>query len=528
MRSGGRSLLSTPFRRKGAPFTNVCAWGAMGLLSLGLALLFCPRLAGGQEAAKPGEEPTFFAAETPPVAVGVWAAAGEQDAARRWGPTLKYIGEKIPGRSFVLVPLAYNDLVDQVKLNTLDFVIVDAALYALLETRYGIEIMATAQSRFKDTDFALAGGTLFRLSGATGPARPSDLKGRKIASVNEQSLDDWLSVRREYRAIGIDPQAGFADVAFVGSEDEVVSAVLEGRADAGAVKAGALERIAAERKLDPARFSVLAFDNITPPNPYIRIPELVSTRLYPDWAFAACSKAAPKLVKDVGTALLNMAGRYPEIVDRPNLIGWASPRSDVRVHELLRELRLAPYEHFGEVTFAEVVRQHMYWFLGGAAAMILMLLVTLYVLGLNHALRIEIAERKRAEAALRESVERFENIAACSADWIWETDNQGLYSYSSSIVRPMLGYSPEEVVGKSPLELLATAERERLAAAGQTTLGRGSRLFRQRYRLLTKDGRVVIHECTAEPVLNSQGELIGYRGVNRDITNQVRFVRLRE
>jgi len=125
-------------------------------------------------------------------------------------------------------------------------------------------------------------------------------------------------------------------------------------------------------------------------------------------------------------------------------------------------------------------------------------------------------------------VTRFENIASCSADWIWETDADGRYTYSSSIVQQMLGYAPDEVVGKHHADLFARAERERLRTEGQFTLGAGARLFRERYRLLTKDGRVVIHETTAEPVINGDGHCIGYRGVNRDVTSQVRFVRLRQ
>jgi PAS domain S-box-containing protein len=223
-----------------------------------------------------------------------------------------------------------------------------------------------------------------------------------------------------------------------------------------------------------------------------------------------------------------MSQRVPEIVDRPHFVGWTFPRSDLAVHECLQELRLPPYEHFGEISFVEVIRQYMYWFIGAGTLMILMLLVTLYVTALNRALAAEIIERKRAEAALRVSVERFEHIASCSADWIWESDAASCFTYSSSIVEQMLGYRADEIIGKSHFELFSTAEKERLTTLGQKGLGTGARIFRERFRLLTKDGRVVIQETTAEPIIDSSGQFAGYRGVNRDITNQVRFVRLRQ
>ena len=96
-----------------------------------------------------------------------------------------------------------------------------------------------------------------------------------------------------------------------------------------------------------------------------------------------------------------------------------------------------------------------------------------------------------------------------------------------SIVEQMLGYQADEIIGKHHVDLFAAAEKERITALGQKKFGTGARMFRERFRLLTKDGRVVIHETTAEPIIDSHGQFSGYRGVNRDITNQVRFVRLR-
>lgn len=179
-----------------------------------------------------------------------------------------------------------------------------------------------------------------------------------------------------------------------------------------------------------------------------------------------------------------------------------------------------------EIPFAVVLRQYMYWFIAAGAAMVVMLLTTSYVTRLNTALRGEIVTRKQAEASLRESVERFENIVACSGDWIWETDCDGRFIYTSAIVRDMLGREPGEVLGRRQVELLTAAERERAAPALEKIYAEKKRIFREKYKFVTKDGRVVIHESTAEPVVDARGELQGYRGVNRDVTGQVRFIRL--
>jgi len=456
--------------------------------------------------------------------IGVWAPDGTEAAQEQWGGTVQYLNETVSEATFVLVPLGYDDLINQVARNALDFAIVDPGLEVKLEARHGIEAIATVQNVFKGKTYALAGSTLFCRADA--PIRAlSDLKGRSVGTTSERSLEEWISVLREMRAAHIDPAVDLKPPLFLNRTDAVVAGVLNGSLDAGSVRSGTLEAMAAAGKLDLAAVRVIPAGADQSRE---RLPVAVSTRLYPEWYFAACDRVPADIAKRVAAALLTMSIRIPEVVDRPHVFGWTSPRSDIEVHEALKDLRLPPYEHFGEVSLRAVVRQYMYVFIGTGAAIIVLLLVVLYVTALNRALFAEIAERKRAEAALRESVTRFENIASCSADWIWETDADGRYTYSSSIVQQMLGYAPDEVVGKHHADLFARAERERLHTEGQLALGAGARLFRERYRLLTKDGRVVIHETTAEPVINGDGRCIGYRGVNRDVTSQVRFVRLRQ
>ena len=62
-------------------------------------------------------------------------------------------------------------------------------------------------------------------------------------------------------------------------------------------------------------------------------------------------------------------------------------------------------------------------------------------------------ERKGAEETLRLSKERFRALVETTSDWIWETDRNCVYTYASPRVADLLGYCPEEIVGKSPLDL---------------------------------------------------------------------------
>ncbi|MFH0953140.1 MAG: PhnD/SsuA/transferrin family substrate-binding protein [Verrucomicrobiota bacterium] len=459
--------------------------------------------------------------------IGVWSIPGDEHTAQQWVETAQYLSAKISNCAFSVVPLTREQLLEKVQRNALDFVIAGPAACVELESLAGAQIVATVETRYKASNYALGGGTLFCLGTRADINRPADVRHKLVATVHERSLEDWLSAVREFKAAGINPRKDFDGVLFLGNPEEVVTAVLSGRVDAGCVRAGTLEQMAADHGIDLARLRVLSFETTAPANAWKKIPVAVSTRLYPRWCLAACPRASSDLVKEVAAVLLTMRIASTEGSRGPRTVGWTSPPSVLPVHECLQELRLSPYEHFGEISISNVVRQYMYWFIVIGAWIIVLSMILWYSAALNRALTAEVGERKKAETSLRESVQRFEHVAQSSGEWIWEADIDGRYTYSNHIVQQMLGYAPQEIMGKRFLDLLTTAERERLATQGQMPLKSATRTTSERYRMRTKDGRVVIHESTAAPITSVKGAHIGYRGVNRDITNQVRFVQLR-
>lgn len=73
----------------------------------------------------------------------------------------------------------------------------------------------------------------------------------------------------------------------------------------------------------------------------------------------------------------------------------------------------------------------------------------------NQKLTEEITERERSEQALRESEERFRNMAASAQDAVISMDNEGRVSYWNKAAETMFGYKAEEVVGRDVHRLLA-------------------------------------------------------------------------
>ncbi len=131
-----------------------------------------------------------------------------------------------------------------------------------------------------------------------------------------------------------------------------------------------------------------------------------------------------------------------------------------------------------------------------------------------------IRARKAAEKALRESETKFRNLVESTNDWIWETDESDVYTYASPQIHELLGYAPEEVVGKTPFDLMLPDEAARVRAVFDV-IKRGKKSFHFLENVsLHKDGRVVFMETSGAPVVDAQGVFRGYRGIDRDITER--------
>jgi PAS domain S-box-containing protein len=105
-----------------------------------------------------------------------------------------------------------------------------------------------------------------------------------------------------------------------------------------------------------------------------------------------------------------------------------------------------------------------------------------------------------------------------SADWIWEVDRNGRYTYASGRVKEILGYEPKELLGKTVYDLMPKVEANRIRNTYKK-LARGKRSFRDMENfLITKSGKNICVVTNGIPILDSEGKMKGYRGVTKDIT----------
>ncbi|MDO9510622.1 MAG: PAS domain S-box protein [Bacteroidales bacterium] len=134
----------------------------------------------------------------------------------------------------------------------------------------------------------------------------------------------------------------------------------------------------------------------------------------------------------------------------------------------------------------------------------------------------DITERKQAEEKLKDSEERFKVVTESAEEWVWEVDAEGLYTYSSNVVEKILGYKAEEIVGKKyfydffPDDVRTQLKDEAFKVFHQ------KQVFKDFENAnVHKNGQTVILKTSGSPILDEQGDLKGYRGVDSNVTEAI-------
>ena len=130
-------------------------------------------------------------------------------------------------------------------------------------------------------------------------------------------------------------------------------------------------------------------------------------------------------------------------------------------------------------------------------------------------------ERADAEQALRKSQEAFRDMALSTSDWLWEVDANGVYVYCSDKVVDVLGYAPEEIIGKTPFNLMPPDEAEKIGCEFWEIFEQKSPIRDLINWNIHKKGHRVCVLTNGVPILDEDGILSGYRGTDKDITSIV-------
>ena len=123
-----------------------------------------------------------------------------------------------------------------------------------------------------------------------------------------------------------------------------------------------------------------------------------------------------------------------------------------------------------------------------------------------------------SEEALRVSKEKYRSLVETSSDWIWEVDQDGVYTYASPKIKDILGYEPADFIGKRPFDFMSADEAKRTREIYMDRSAAMKPFSGLENINIHKDGRKVVLETSGVPIIGSDGNLLGYRGIDRDVT----------
>ena len=445
---------------------------------------------------------------TTQIRIGVLSMRGQEICMKKWAPTAKYLTARISGKTFVIVPLDFDKILPSVEKEDCDFVLANPSFYVELESRFGAERIATLKNLRPGHAYTQFGGVVFCRADRKDISSFNSLKGKNYAAPDPNSFGAWIAVRRELKSAEIDPYGDFKSLKFVGTMDAVVSAVRDGKADAGSVRTDTLERMAMEGKINIKDFRVIGARDQTKTFPFVH-----STRLYPEWPFASVKHTSHKLAEQVAVALIDMP-QDSTAARAARCAGWTIPLNYQHVHECLKGLKLGPYKDLGKVTFTDVFRNYWYLILATFALFIAMAgaLVAYFRLNqrikMSHAnLQLEIEERKRAEEALLESEESYRAVVENSHDGILIVGEDYRFLYVNDKLCEILGRKNKEIIGHDFKEFL-DEDSKKLVADRYIRRQRGEEVpSRYEFNIVKGNGEKKWVEISSAVVNDSKGKI---------------------
>jgi len=138
--------------------------------------------------------------------------------------------------------------------------------------------------------------------------------------------------------------------------------------------------------------------------------------------------------------------------------------------------------------------------------------------GLGRDINIMLDGLEQSETERLRSEEKLRNMVEVASDWMWEVDAQGRYTYASGQVARILGYEPEEIIGKTPLDFMPPEEAQRVGEIFSRIVADKAPICFLENLNLHRDGHPVVLETNGVPVFSGSGEFQGYVGMDRDIT----------
>jgi len=268
--------------------------------------------------------------------IGVLAKDGPVKALKMWKATADFLTAGIEGKTFEIVPLAFEEVYPTIQAGKVDLFLVNSSMFITTKINYGATAIATMVNSRKGQRLDAFGGVIFTTADNSEINTLQDLKGKTFMAVDKTSFGGWQMALKEMVDAGIDPGRDLAKLEFGGKHENVVLAVQNGTVQAGTVRTDTLERMAGDGLVEMDEFKIINKPSHTD------FPFVCSTVLYPEWPLAKTQHTSDDVAAQVVEALKKMKPEDQAAKDA-KVAGWVAALDYAPVEELQKTLKIDAY-----------------------------------------------------------------------------------------------------------------------------------------------------------------------------------------
>ncbi|CAG0929052.1 hypothetical protein PLCT1_00892, partial [Planctomycetaceae bacterium] len=451
-----------------------------------------------------------------PLTIGVLAYRPKAQVEAQWQPLIPYLDQYLrehhePHEVRIKV-LDYPEMEAEIQRRGIDFVITNPADYVVLQHRMGLsQPLAGLVTQHNGVPMRGFGGVMLVRADRTDLKFLADFKGKKVGVAGKRSFGGFQMQAYELLKQGIRLPDDAKLVEFGLPHDTILEALIDKRIDVAFVRSGMYEDMLKEGKVAPGLLKVFNQQDLP------GFPLAVSTPLYPEWPIAAMPHVGGDHASVVASALLAIP-KGGELAKAMGIHGFAIPYNYEPVRQLLRALRLPPFDAEQRVTLGDIWHSHKVFILGLMVAALLILLLLVVLL-------IYTRKLLQARRQIEQGVQRLENerghlrtLVNTMPDLVWLKDPEGRYLTCNPLFEQMYGAKESEIIGKTDYEFVPAELADFFRANDKRAMEAGTPCVNEEWLTFSTNGYHGLFETIKTPMFGADGTLIGVLGMARDIT----------
>jgi len=132
----------------------------------------------------------------------------------------------------------------------------------------------------------------------------------------------------------------------------------------------------------------------------------------------------------------------------------------------------------------------------------------------------DISKRKQAEEALQRNEQRYREILESIEDGYFEVDIKGNFTFFNSILAKALGYSKQDLLNMNYNQFMDRENARKVFQAFNRVYRTREAMREVDWHITLHDGSVLCSEASISCIVDQDGQVTGFRGIVRDISQR--------